>query len=521
MSLTMPMVLDCTLRDGGYYTNWDFDRDLVDIYLSAMAGGPIQFVEIGYRSPPKQGYLGEYFYLSRRTAEFCKDRLRADQKLAVMLNEKDVSPDQVDALLADLVGIVDLVRFAVAPTALAGARELAAACRALGFEVGVNVMYLDTYVHDVSPLATLEGSAVDYVSLVDSYGGCRPREVGAATADATRILDQPIGFHGHDNISLAFANALTAIENGAQIVDATVQGMGRGAGNLATETIATWLALEHGAPIDFGAMSQASAAFGAMKARHGWGTNLAYLISGFAGLPQAEVMNWFGTRRYQLDSIVQALHQQGGGEVDHAELPGIGTIDAGFSGRPAIVLGGGESVREHRDAIARLIAGKDATLVHSSSRNIGLFEDIAGSQIYCLAGQEWRRANAAMRSIMTRRNAVIVVPPPPRFRDSHPDRGTVVQIGANWGSPADARLGPITDEAPLDLAFAAVEEIKAGQVYLAGFDGYATASVADQHNAADVQKAIDHSKQSWENPPISITPTLYDVAQSSVYALLS
>ena len=55
-------LLDCTLRDGGYYTDWDFDKNLVIDYCRAMEELPIDYVEVGYRSIPLNGYLGEYFY---------------------------------------------------------------------------------------------------------------------------------------------------------------------------------------------------------------------------------------------------------------------------------------------------------------------------------------------------------------------------------------------------------------------------------------------------------------------------
>ena len=45
-------ILDCTLRDGGYYTNWDFDSKIVDVYIQAMNVLPIDYIELGYRSIP-------------------------------------------------------------------------------------------------------------------------------------------------------------------------------------------------------------------------------------------------------------------------------------------------------------------------------------------------------------------------------------------------------------------------------------------------------------------------------------
>lgn len=55
-------ILDCTLRDGGYYTNWDFASDLVDVYVGAMNALPVDCIEVGYRSNPSSEYLGQFGY---------------------------------------------------------------------------------------------------------------------------------------------------------------------------------------------------------------------------------------------------------------------------------------------------------------------------------------------------------------------------------------------------------------------------------------------------------------------------
>ena len=51
------MILDCTFRDGGYYTNWDFSSDLVDAYIKAMNALPVDYIEIGYRNNPSKENL--------------------------------------------------------------------------------------------------------------------------------------------------------------------------------------------------------------------------------------------------------------------------------------------------------------------------------------------------------------------------------------------------------------------------------------------------------------------------------
>lgn len=51
-------ILDCTLRDGGYYTNWDFNSKIVDAYILAMNELPIDYLEVGYRNKPSKEYMG-------------------------------------------------------------------------------------------------------------------------------------------------------------------------------------------------------------------------------------------------------------------------------------------------------------------------------------------------------------------------------------------------------------------------------------------------------------------------------
>ena len=88
-------LLDCTLRDGGYYTNWDFDDELVAEYAAAMEALPIEYVEVGYRSLPKKSYLGQYFYSPEYVLKKLKE-LMPSKKLTIILDEKDVTVGQIE-----------------------------------------------------------------------------------------------------------------------------------------------------------------------------------------------------------------------------------------------------------------------------------------------------------------------------------------------------------------------------------------------------------------------------------------
>jgi 4-hydroxy 2-oxovalerate aldolase len=59
-------LIDCTLRDGGYYNNWDFSRELIVEYLTAMEAVSVNYVELGFRSFDAVGFLGACAYTTDR-----------------------------------------------------------------------------------------------------------------------------------------------------------------------------------------------------------------------------------------------------------------------------------------------------------------------------------------------------------------------------------------------------------------------------------------------------------------------
>ena len=78
------ILLDCTLRDGGYYTNWDFNPLLEEKYLFAMENLPITYLEVGYASFSKDSYLGKNFF----TPIAWLDKIKAIDLENSLLNSK-------------------------------------------------------------------------------------------------------------------------------------------------------------------------------------------------------------------------------------------------------------------------------------------------------------------------------------------------------------------------------------------------------------------------------------------------
>ena len=81
-------ILDCTLRDGGYYNNWDFSIDLINDYLKAMPMAGVDYVEIGFRSLYKSTFRGACAYTKDEFLESLK--IPKKLKVAVMVNASDL-----------------------------------------------------------------------------------------------------------------------------------------------------------------------------------------------------------------------------------------------------------------------------------------------------------------------------------------------------------------------------------------------------------------------------------------------
>ena len=83
-------ILDCTLRDGGYYTNWDFDDNLVNDYLKLIKFLPINAIEIGYRgNTDKKSYYGEFYFLTKSKLKKIKSIIGKSKKISIMIDTKD------------------------------------------------------------------------------------------------------------------------------------------------------------------------------------------------------------------------------------------------------------------------------------------------------------------------------------------------------------------------------------------------------------------------------------------------
>lgn len=512
----MTKLLDATLRDGGYYTNWDFKTDVVDAYIQAMNALPIDYLELGYRNIPTKEYMGKFGYCPLSVLKHI--RQTCTKKLDVMLNEKSTRPENLETLLSPIIGLVDMVRIAIDPKNFERAVVLAKAVKTMGFEVGFNVMYMSKWMTEypefLEKLDVLDSFA-DLFCMVDSYGGVTPDDVTSITKTVRKHTTCPIGFHGHNNLQLGLINTLTAMKLGVDFVDATILGMGRGAGNLNMELLLTYLNAHEGLKVDFNVLGDVVSAFTPLHKKHQWGTNLPYMLAGANRIPQKEVMDWVTNRVYSFNSIVRALENRKNNTVDNAKFPAL-EIKQKYD--KVLIFGGGNSCIEHIDGIKEFIAKeKNIAIVFATARQAKAYQDINAPIFYTLVGNEGRRLTANVGA--SKFHGTCVLPPYPRTM------GTEVPVYAEEQTVELEEIA-FTDQFKDSVTTIAIQlslNLTDGDIFVVGYDGYPGNVLSEKEvDLTNENKTIFQAYAGVRGKKLqSLTPSLYkDLEIVSLYQFI-
>ncbi len=238
-------LLDVTLRDGGYQNNFDFNEaDLAEI-LSVLDSSGIDYIELGYRNGCLNytDSIGPAGFCKRPYLEYCYDRVQTS-KLAVMAHCDYITKDDLKELSQCSVHLLRLCAKKGEHDKVYNVIELA---NEYGLQVSVNYMYITQYSHDelLSSLDTMCAYQPEMIYFADSNGCLRPKEVLAIYQSCMERFNVPFGFHPHNNLGLAQANALAAYDAGVRLIDASLAGLGKGLGNLKLEFFVAFLKSIH------------------------------------------------------------------------------------------------------------------------------------------------------------------------------------------------------------------------------------------------------------------------------------
>ncbi|KQR99495.1 hypothetical protein ASG12_01325 [Williamsia sp. Leaf354] len=303
--------IDVTLRDGGYRNGFNFTLDYALDHAQRSVESGFDWVEIAY--------LKGSFDPSKSTGLTG----RGDPDYVRALADA-IGPDHVGLIghpknltRTDLADAYDagarLIRLCLSPGSSAADLDLLGAAKGMGYTVCANLTRVSRLtarqIADISFRAAEAGA--DVVYLADSNGSLRPADVSSLVNLVATVAPAAAGLHAHNNLGLALANALAAVDNGATWIDSSVLGMGKGAGNLIAEQ---WIAYLDRDPsiestsVDLGVLLELSDHLAASVVESRPSLPMTDLLMGHFDLSIEQREHFRGSHR---DSVVAARDLQG------------------------------------------------------------------------------------------------------------------------------------------------------------------------------------------------------------------
>jgi len=533
---TKVKVLDCTLRDGGYYVNWDFEPDTVRKYLSALSTAKLDIIEIGFRYLPGNKFQGAFAY---STDEYLSTlNLPVDIPIAVMINAAEV----INYKEGEIAAIeflfnskdqspVDIVRIAVKACDVASCKGISGRLKSLGYCVFLNLMQIDLVpLSEIVQLVAIVESweYVETLYFADSFGNIEPDSVNGIVKSIQATWSGSIGIHAHDNKGLALSNSLAAIDCGVTFVDSTLNGMGRGAGNAKTEfLLVELLKRDHQGYFPDAIFPLVLQEFAKLQKQHQWGPNVYYYLSALYGIHPTYVQEMLGDERYGTDQILSAINFLKETDTPFFSLENMIRALAGVEGseygnwsskawaedRTVLIIGAGESTKRYLSVLQQFVE-RYKPLVLCLNVNEVVPREMVDAYVAC----HDTRILIESSGYLTLGKPLIL----PLSRVPEKIRDVLNGIDVyDYGLRIAEKQFVIADNgcvigSQLALVYAISIATSAGakQIFLAGVDGFAP---SDKRQREMVELLEKYRKCPYALPLKAITPTSYPVEQKSIY----
>ncbi|MBP7828377.1 MAG: aldolase catalytic domain-containing protein [Kiritimatiellae bacterium] len=276
-------VVDCTVRDGGLMNSHRFSDDFVRRVYQACVGSGVDYMEFGYRAskkifPPRD--FGPWKFSGEEDIRRIVGENKTGLKICVMADAERT--DYREDIIPKKDSVVDCIRVACYAHQIPTAIDMVLDADEKGYETTVNLMAVSTVpVFELDKaLEVIAQSPAAAVYVVDSYGALYMEQIADLVGRFAAAMKgkKEIGIHTHNNQQLAFANTIEAIIKGATRLDATLMGLGRGAGNCPMELLLSFL--KNPKYLERAVLQCVQETILPMRKEMDWGYSIPYAITG-------------------------------------------------------------------------------------------------------------------------------------------------------------------------------------------------------------------------------------------------
>lgn len=323
-------VLDCTLRDGAYVTNGNFSDTTIKNVVMNLSDAGIDIVECGWLKNDIHKIDTSYFHNITDVKKLLKN-----QNLSIMAdyNRYDVSN------LENNDGFLDYIRVTFPYEHYKEGIEQGKKIIDKGYKVSFQLVNSKNYVENIDDnfIKAINSVKPYAVSLADTFGSLFPDEIKKLAVSFNNKLDKDIklGMHTHNNMNLAFANTISfidALKNGERtiVVDGSLLGMGRGAGNTPTEVLVNFLNKYFGKKYDVDKIYETIDKYiSPLKEKYNWGYDSELSVGGITSshINNISYLKEKGFNSSEIKKILDKLSKSEKNKYDYTLLDKYSKID--------------------------------------------------------------------------------------------------------------------------------------------------------------------------------------------------
>ena len=529
-------ILDCTLRDGGYYNNWDFSKDLIEEYLKAMSAAKIKYIELGFRFLKKDIYLGPCAYTTSSFLETLN--IPKNLKIGIMINAKDITSSNLSKTEINKPFFefskkkkISFVRFACHITEIEKIIPICNQLNKKGIITAINLMQIseidDLEIEKITKV--ISKSELDVFYFADSLGNLEPQNIIHISNLIKKNWKKDIGFHAHDNMGRALMNGIAAFNSGINWIDSTVTGMGRGAGNIQTEIALLQFSKELKKKPDISLLLKLiEKKFTPMKNKYGWGTNPYYYLAGQHKIHPTFIQSMLSNLKLEpiemLSVIDNLKNSEGknfnknlievGNKMFNGKAKGTWQPFSLIKGRNVLILASGPSSLKHFKAIENFIK-KNKPFVIALNTEKSIDEKLIDLRVSCHTLRIMSDVSIFKKIMQP------LVLPLDRLPKKQKEKFNKLKI-YNYG--LEVRTGKfifgkkssvMPNSLTIVYALSIANSAKSKKIYVSGLDGYPMDDPRRHEMDETLKLYLSIQKKS---ELISITPTRYKIKSSSVYA---
>ena len=278
-------LLDCTLRDGGFINGWKFGEACITNIFERLELAGIDIIEVGYlREYAADNVDKTEFPNTAAVSRVIPKRIRKETLVVAIVDLGDCGIEHIQPRAET---VLDGIRVTFKRHELQNAVEYCRSLKEKGYFVSMQpVSFMDYSPQDVLNLVEAANALEPFaVCIVDTYGFMNKRDLLRyySLMDATLNPEISLGYHSHNNFQLAYSNAVELVEQFTEremIVDCSVMGMGKGAGNAATELMALYMNNNMGGSYDLDQILEIADTYIEKKQKKNyWGYSLKYYLA--------------------------------------------------------------------------------------------------------------------------------------------------------------------------------------------------------------------------------------------------